>query len=400
MNPFKSIVTGFADMCRVFRHEMSVIVHDMGVMLFFIALPLAYPIVYTLIYNPEVVDNLPFAVVDHCRSAESRKLARMIDATPELELYDYASDMQEARRMWAEGDVIGILEIPSDYAQRIASGEQSHVTYFSDMSLLLRYRAALSALTEVQLQTGADITRERINSIGLPASTISASPVGVDTSFLGDTQQGFASFIMPGIVVLILQQSMILGICLIAGTAAERRRRGDRLTDRIDTESGPMAAVLGKALAYVVFYIPATIYILHYVPVWFNLPHQGEALQWMLFIVPFLTASAMFGLTLSHLMRTREDCFIYIVFTSVVFLFLSGLTWPRFAMPDFWYAIADTVPATWGVEGFIRINSNGASLAEQSEPYLWLWGLTLAYFISAVVLQRVSRSRSRLASTV
>ena len=84
MNPFKSIVTGFADMCRVFRHEMSVIVHDMGVMLFFIALPLAYPIVYTLIYNPEVVDNLPFAVVDHCRSAESRKLARMIDATPEL----------------------------------------------------------------------------------------------------------------------------------------------------------------------------------------------------------------------------------------------------------------------------------------------------------------------------
>lgn len=394
MNPFKSIATGFGDMCRVFRREMSLIVHDAGVMLFFVALPLAYPIVYTLIYNPEVVDNLPFAVVDHCRSAESRKLVRMIDATPELELYDYASDMQEARRMWGEGDVVGIIEIPSDYARRIADGEQSHVTYFSDMSLLLRYRAALSALTEVQLRTGADITQQRINTIGLPASTISASPVGVDTSFLGDTQQGFASFIMPGIVVLILQQSMILGICLIAGTAADRRRRGDLLTDRLDVEAGPMAAVLGKALAYVVFYIPATIYILHYVPVWFNLPHQGEALQWLLFILPFLTASAMFGLTLSHLMRTREDCFIYIVFTSVVFLFLSGLTWPRYAMPDLWYALADTVPATWGVEGFIRINSNGSTLAEQSGPYMWLWGLTAAYFISAAILQRLSRKKA------
>lgn len=400
MNPLKSIATGFADLCRVFRREMSVIVHDAGVMLFFIALPLAYPIVYTLIYNPEVVDNLPFAVVDHCRSAESRKLVRMIDATPELQLYDYASDMQEARRLWAEREVVGVLEIPADYAQRISAGEQSHATYFSDMSLLLRYRAALSALTEVQLQTGADITQQRINTIGLPASTISASPVGVDTSFLGDTQQGFASFIMPGIVVLILQQSMILGICLIAGTAAERRRRGDLLTDRLDFEAGPMASVLGKALAYVVFYIPATIYILHYVPVWFNLPHQGDALQWLLFIVPFLTASAMFGLMLSHLMRTREDCFIYIVFTSVVFLFLSGLTWPRFAMPPFWYAIADTVPATWGVEGFIRINSNGATLAEESEPYTWLWGLTAAYFAAAVILQRIVRRRSRLASAI
>lgn len=400
MNPLKSIATGFADLCRVFRREMSVIVHDAGVMLFFIALPLAYPIVYTLIYNPEVVDNLPFAVVDHCRSAESRKLVRMIDATPELELYDYASDMQEARRLWAEREVVGVLEIPADYAQRIAGGEQSHVTYFSDMSLLLRYRAALSALTEVQLQTGADITQQRINTIGLPASTVSASPVGVDTSFLGDTQQGFASFIMPGIVVLILQQSMILGICLIAGTAAERRRRGDLLTDRLDFEAAPMATVLGKALAYVVFYIPATIYILHYVPVWFNLPHQGDALQWLLFIVPFLTASAMFGLMLSHLMRTREDCFIYIVFTSVVFLFLSGLTWPRFAMPAFWYAIADTVPTTWGVEGFVRINSNASTLAEQSVPYTWLWGLTVAYFAAAVILQRLSRRRVRLASAI
>ena len=98
MNPIKSISTGFSDICRVFRTEMNAIVHDVGALLFFVVLPLFYPIVYTLIYNPEVVDNLPVAVVDNCRSAESRRLVRMIGATPELEIYDYVPDMQEARR--------------------------------------------------------------------------------------------------------------------------------------------------------------------------------------------------------------------------------------------------------------------------------------------------------------
>lgn len=393
MNPFKHIYNWLYDLALVFRQEMRVVLHDEGVMLFFFLLPLFYPVVYTLIYNTEVVENLPVAVVDHSRTPESRELVRMIDATPELSLYDYVPEMQEARRLWSESKVIGILEIPSGYADRIASGEQSHVSFFCDMSLLLRYRAALSALTSVQLAVGADITQHRINTIGLPASTISASPVGVDTSFLGDTQQGFASFIIPGIVILILQQSMVLGICMIGGTANERRRRGDYITDRTDLMASPSAGVLAKALTYTFLYIPGTIYILHYVPEWFNLPHQGDAVDWLLFILPFLLSSAMFGLMLSHLMRQREDCFIFIVFTSVVFLFLSGITWPRYAMSPLWYSIADCIPATWGLEGFVRINSNGATLAEQRTPYLWLWGLTAIYYAGAVLLQYMQKRR-------
>ena len=151
------------------------------------------------------------------------------------------------------------------------------------------------------------------------------------------------------------------------------------------------ATVFGRAITYVFFYFPATIYTLHFVPVWFHLPHQGEALQWILFILPFLSASAMFGMMLSYCLRRREDCFIYIVFTSVVFLFLSGLTWPRFAMPSFWYALADCIPATWGVEGFVRINSNAGILYEQSGPYMWLWTLTGVYFVASMILQKIRK---------
>lgn len=396
MSVFKNISRWFAHLALTFRSEMSAVVHDGGVLLFFVALPLLYPVVYTLIYNTEEVRELPFAVVDHCRSAESRDLVRMADATSAMHLYDYAADMEEARRWMAEAKVFGIMEIPADYSDCINTARQANVSFFAEMSLLLRYRSFLSALTDVQLATGAKITQKRLNTIGLPAMSVNGQPVATQTNFMGDTQQGFASFIIPGIVVLILQQSMVLGICMLAGTSAERRRRGQAGMSYM-----PSASVLGKALCYTVFYIPFTIYILHFIPEWFNLPHQGNPVDYLLFIFPFLLASAFFGVMLSYMMRRREDAFIYIVFTSLVFLFLSGITWPRFAMNDLWHSVADCIPATWGLEGFVRINSNGATLAEEAVPYMWLWGLSAVYFLASWILQayRTRASRKVLTAT-
>ena len=96
------------------------------------------------------------------------------------------------------------------------------------------------------------------------------------------------------------------------------------------------------------------------------------------------------------MLSERESAFIVVVFTSVAFLFLSGLTWPRYAMSEVFRWLGNLVPATWGMEGFIRMNSNGSPLYLQSTPYLWLWGLTVVYFITAVLATRADmRTRPR-----
>ena len=82
-------------------------------------------------------------------------------------------------------------------------------------------------------------------------------------------------------------------------------------------------------------------------------------------------------------MKQRESAFVVIVFTSVVFLFLSGLTWPRYAMNTLWTWVGNCVPAVWGVEGFIRINSNAASLSEVGRDYVALWILAAVYMLTA-----------------
>ena len=372
---------------KVWRREFYLVFHDAGVLLFFFALPLMYPVVYTIIYNPEVIRDMPVAVVDHSRTAQSRELARMVDATDGLEVYQYAPDMGAARRMMNEKEVFGILEIPSDYARCIGRGEQANVTYYADVSLLLRYRQALLNLTDVQLALATRYQQEKIASGGLLLQDIGGSPVDVQSVMMGDPTQGFASFIMPGVLVLILHQSLILGVAMLAGGAAERRRRNGGF-DPMAVDAPPTATILGKVLCYAAIYIPMSLYALHFVPWMFTLPHLESMLDSLIFIFPMLIAPAMLGLCVASFVTEREASLMVVVFTSVVFLFLSGLTWPRYAMSPFWQLIGDFIPATWGVEGFIRLNSNGATFAQESHPTLMLWTLAAVYFSVAWLLVR------------
>lgn len=391
----------FGDTGRVFAATMRNVFADGGVLLFFVALPLLYPIVYTLIYNPEVVRQLPVAVVDNSMSVESREFVRRASASPTIQIYAYCPNMADAKELMARHEVFGVMYIPEDYARKIANNEVSHVQFYSDMSLLLRYRAFMAALTDLQMDVTQMITREKASTLGVSgtlAADGSAMPVRSESNFLGDTEQGFASFVMPGIVVLILQQSMLLGICMLGGTSRERRRRNGGI-DPLEVSDVPaFARIWGKALCFVVFYMAFTIYDLRIIPMMFDLPHYGSAVDYLLFIFPMLLAVAFLGQGLVVFMRERESAFLLVVVTSVVFLFLSGLTWPRYAMGRVWYWLGNMVPATWGVEGFIRINSNASTLAESTVPYVALWVLAGVYMLFAWWSTRYVDVRERLAA--
>lgn len=381
------ISTWIVTLFRVWRREFRMVFSDIGVMIFFFFLTSMYPIIYTLIYNPETVKDIPIVVVDNSRTPKSRELARMVDATDAIKVYDYAANLQDARKIQNTHEAFGILEIPADYDKAIGRGEQAVVTFYADMALLLRYRAFVGSLTDVQLALGTKIQQEEISTIGLPGQLVSGAPVESEAIMLGDPTQGFASFIIPGILVLILQQSMVLGVSMLAAGGSERRRRNGGI-DPLAIPAGPATTILGKTMCYLCIYAPICIYVLHIVPMIFSLPHIGHLTDYLLFILPMLLASVFMAMTISVFVTERESSMLVVVFTSVVFLFLSGLTWPRYAMNGFWQLLGDCIPATWGVEGFIRMNSNGSLLAQESHAYAMLWILAGVYFVTAYLVTR------------
>lgn len=385
----------FNGLYTVWKREFNLVFSDVGVLIFFLFLPTIYPIIYTLIYDPEIVVDLPMVVVDNSRTGRSREFVREVDATQAIDVIGYASTLSEAREAMNEHEVYAIMEVPADFDRKIGRGEQATVPVYYDMSLLLRYRTVLMALSDLQIYTGAKLRAEKANAAGMVADSMSGeSPINTESVFLGDPTQGFASFVIPGILVLILQQSLILGVAMLAGGSAERRRRNNGY-DPMEVDAPPTATLLGKILCYTLIYAPMMLYLFIGVPHIFSLPHVGNPLDYILLMLPLVISSSLLGIMLGALIRERESSLIALVFTSVLFIFLSGLSWPRYAMSPFWRGVSDLIPATWGVQGFIRMNSNGASLTMESGPFMALWTLAGLYFVISYLIIRYRRARQR-----
>ena len=374
-------------MFQVFRHEFYLTFHDGGILLFFTFLPFGYPIIYSLIYNPEVVRDVKMVVVDHDMSATSRELVRRLDATQETWITGYAADLNEARRAMDGHECYAILEIPEGFERNIGRLETGNAVLYCDMSLLLRYRGFLVAATNVAMDLGAVINEKRIDEIAPLLETLAPGdlmPIG--NVSMGNIENGFDSFIMPGVVILILHQCLILAACMAGGAKLEK----PSLIGYYPVNEAPSVAMtmIGQMLCYMTIIFVPTIFLYHYVPLIFSFPMEGNPLEMLAFLLPMVIASLSLGFIVQGFVAQRESVFVFWVVTSIAFLFLSGLTWPRFAMPPVWKAVSDLIPATWGIEGFIRMNTNGASLAQVREPYINLWILSGVYFVIAYCVHR------------
>ncbi|MDE7160912.1 MAG: ABC transporter permease [Muribaculaceae bacterium] len=372
---------------EVYCREFKLVLSDMGIIIFLGLLPSAYPIIYSLIYNPELVREVKIVAVDHDRTPLSRELARNLNASQEVAIIGYASDLSEGRRAMNEHEVYGILEIPEGFERKVRSGEVGNAVIYSEMSLLLRYRAMLVAATNVGQAMSAEIQTEDIDRVLPLAETVAVGdPMQTVNVTMGNIESGFDSFIMPGIVVLILQQCLVLAI----GMAGGAKRENPLLTgyNAVNEMPSVLMTMLGQVLCYFTVITLPTIFLLHYVALIFSFPMAGSIWQIFTFIMPMVLASILLGMAVQAVVWERESIFVLWVVTSVVFLFLSGLTWPRYGMSGFWKVLSDCVPATWGVQGFIRMNSNGASLAQVRPDYINLWWCVAGYGVLAYVLQR------------
>ena len=95
--------------------ELREIMHDKGILIFIIFVPLCYPLLYSYVYTNEVVRDVPFAVIDDCNSSMSREFIRKMDATPEASLTTHCNDVNEARQLLMERKIYGVVRIPKTF---------------------------------------------------------------------------------------------------------------------------------------------------------------------------------------------------------------------------------------------------------------------------------------------
>ena len=363
-----NIREGIQDMCYIWAREMRSTVKDEGVLIFFILVPLLYPLLYSWIYNNQVVREVPVAVVDLSHSKQSRAFIRQYDAAPDINVASHCSNLDEAKQLIGKQAVKGIVYIPANFTDRINRHEQATIGIYCDMSIMLNYKAIYQTATSVISKINAGIQLAGSRNFTKRDEQITVQPLDFTEVPIFNS--------------------------LAAGTARENNRYRD-LIPVSRHYNGLFRIVLGKSLCYFMVYCVMAAYLALAVPRIFGFVQIIEGRDLLGLMVPYLLSTIFFGMMLSCTIRYRENVMLLVVFTSIPLLFLSGISWPQSNIPGVWQAIAYIFPSTFGIRGFVRLNTMGATLADIRPEYQMLWTQVIVYFFATCAVYRYQIIQSR-----
>ena len=388
------MLTSMADTWDVFVGELKRVFRDPEVLLIFVVAGLAYPFIYNLIYYKNVIEDVPVAVVDMCGTEDSRAFIFNWDATPEVKVVYACATMEEAEHLLKAQKIHGILYIPADYSVTLASGmETAHISVYVDMSSFLYIKNVYLSANLVALEEMNRIQVDRYEAMNMGEQMSWALVQGVryDDISLFNPTAGYGTFLVPAVLILILHQTLLFGICVLCGTAIEENSEVFLLPGKKRRYS-VLRIILGRSAAYLTLYMAIGAFDLLVVPRIFNLPHIGLNWDIIRMMLPFLLATIYMSMSIGIFLKEREMGMVTLLFTSLIFIFISGISWPFEAMPHFWQVAAKTIPATLGINAYIHLNSMGATLSTIADEYYGLWIQAGAYFLLCTLIYLI-RSR-------
>lgn len=307
-----------------------------------------YSFFYPAAYQAQVVTSLPVAIVDLDHSGLSRALVRRVAATQGARLAAMPQTVDEARLLLATDAVDAILVIPAGLSRDAARGLSGQIMLFGSGLNLNRAKTTLGALAEALGATGREAAVARARYTGAPAPPA----IVLIPHPLFNTREGYGSAVVPAVAPVIIHQTLLFGMAMLAGT---RREATGSLRFSLSGFAGVACAfaLLGMINA---LYYQGWMY-------WFqDFPVNGGIGASLFATALFIAATVMFAMFVGSFFRTRERSVQLLAITTLPMFFLSGFTWPAAPLPL--HLLAQLLPTTPGIAALVGVNQMGASLAE------------------------------------
>ena len=372
-------------------NEVQRILGDRGVLGLIVLAPILYGALYPQPYLGQILRSIPIAVVDQDHTELSRALVQTLNADQALEVAVRSHTLADAQRALDRRQVFAILAIPQDTERQVLRGDEARIAAYVDAAYFLLYSTTLQSISESAATASADIAKLGARSEGslvYAAEARGAAPIDFLSQPLFNPTGGYASYAVPAAFILILQQTLLLGVASLGGAVYAL---GGPVNRRL--RSGARA-VFGQGLAHLVFAVPGLALYLIILPRVYGFSTLGRLPDLILMAVPFVLSVSFLAQFVSAWFTRRETAILLFIAVSLPLFFQVGVSWPVEALPDFIRAASRVFPSTSAIDGFVRINQMGASILEVRRDWTSLWVLTVVYgLLAAVATNVVSHER-------
>lgn len=363
---------------QVFRCELKSVYTNSALLLTVFGGVVMYSFLYPLPYSQQLPREQSIVVVNLDNTSTSRKLERMVDATPQVQITEHAYSLEDAKALFNQGKVHGILLIPRHFSRDLLLGKSPTLAYAGDAAYFLIYGTVVEGLATAggTLSAQAKVSRMVMSGKNLVLASQQYSPITLSMQPVFNPTNGYINYIVPAVFVLILHQTLLIAAGLLGGGMNEQRRTNQSGYWQ-DCSAFDMWSA--RAVILLLTYLPLVMYYFGFSFEFYGISRLASISHLFVLIISFLLAVIGLGMVMGELIPRKELATLIVVLSSLPLVFCAGFVWPTSELPSLLKWLAQLAPSTPAINGFLRVNQMGASF-QQILPYVWhLWGQAAIY---------------------
>lgn len=354
-----AFIATLAQLFALIRKELLAVVKDPAnrVILFVPALLQSVLFGYGATYD---LTHVPYAVLDQSRSAASVELLAHLDGTGVFKREATLSSTRQIAEAIDDQQVLLVLSIPADFADRLAAGQ----------------RAPLQLILDGRNSTTAGSAAGHVNAVVTTFNqSLGAAPgIRIERRAWFNPNLESRWGMMPNLIAAL---SMIQTL-LIAALSVAREREQGTFDQLLVTPLTPMLILIGKALPAIFIGIIQSSIVFLIIRFWFGIPMNGSVALLYLGLFTFTIAAVGVGLSISALSLNMQQAMLYTFLLIMPLMLLSGLLTPVRNMPEVLQIATYVNPLRFGMNIVRRVYLEGATLGD-------IWRQFIPLFVLAVV---------------
>ncbi|MDP5147685.1 ABC transporter permease [Shewanella sp. ULN5] len=359
--------------------DLKSILSDKDLVLTIFGAVLFYSVLYPLPYLNQVPTEQNIVVVDHDHSSLSRRVIRHADASSKIRVQAVLPSVDEAKQWITSGEAHGLLVIPEGFRRSLLLGKGATLSYGGDASYFLIYSAVVEGLVSAGMDASKQIQMVGLLARGQTAAQVEKSldSITINSVPAFNPSLGYTPYVVPGLFLLILHQTMLIGICILG--ASQWRTTG------YWQSVSPLLLVSARVLTFSSIYAVLAIFYLGYCFYFYDVSVLATMTEVSLFMLPFILATAALGTAVSSLFVRPDLPTQFFLLISMPILFVAGFVWPLALIPEPLLLLSQIIPAVPAISGMLNLNQMGSGWLAVLPQWLQLWGMFALFSCLALV---------------
>ena len=327
---------------QIWKQELhQMFIADRKRAIFIFGAPLAYLLLFSLLYGTHTIKAVPLVVYDEDQTQFSRTLIQALDDSERFRIIDYAASQESMEQNLRDKAAYAAVHIPNKFAQDAKSGRSATVLLLADGANILITNTVTTAVQEIVAgfakETGAKLVGTNTGQM-LAMAANKTAPVELRLRVLNNPTQSYLSFFVLGLAMAALQQGIFLAVG--AGIHHAYQQPGE------GRHSRPWTLLLKLFPYWVSGTLAFFITIIASVQL-FGIPGKAAMLSLLPPALTFAFAAVAFSAFLASVCNTKLIFTRLSIAYTVPAFVLSGYTWPLEAMDRVGAVLSHTFPLSY-----------------------------------------------------